>query len=164
MDELQKQNTNQQSTYKSSSEPEGGILDQARGVASQVADNAKRAVGGRLSDRTTKSAMQLSELANVLRQSGRQLEGNLAGPLMERAASRVESLSNTLDTTDIRQVVQQVESFARREPVLFLGGAFAVGLLGARFLRGAAASSSGLESPTAGARLNVSSQPGGLSS
>jgi ElaB/YqjD/DUF883 family membrane-anchored ribosome-binding protein len=164
MDELPQQKNYEQSTYKSSGESDGGILEQARGVASQVADNAKRALGSRLNDRTTKSAMQLSQLADVLRQGGQRLEGNLAGPLMARAAARVESISDALDVNDVRQVVERVESFARREPALFLGGAFAVGLLGARFLRGAAPSSSSLERSPQMARINRPNDAGGLSS
>jgi hypothetical protein len=164
MDELQKQKTDEPSTYKRSSQSDGAILEQARAVTSQVADSAKRAVGRRLNDRTTKSAMQLSQLADVLREGGERLEGNMAGPLMARAASRVESISDALDTTDLRQMVQQVESFARREPALFLGGAFAVGLLGARFLRGAAAGSTAPKPPALGSPINRSNEPGGLAS
>ena len=32
-------------------------------------------------------------------------------------------------------MVTQVEQYARRQPAIFLGGAFALGLLGARFLK-----------------------------
>jgi hypothetical protein len=127
---------------QSERDTEGGLLDQARGIASSVAEQAKSAVGGRLTERTTKSAVELSEVADALRHTSRRLEGNVVGPLIGKAAERVEQISDALDRTDLRQVVRDVENFARREPVLFLGGAFAAGLLGARFLRGAAPSPS----------------------
>ena len=55
-----------------------------------------------------------------------------------RAASRVEGLSDYLQKKSLSDVVGDVERFARRDPVLFLGGALLVGLLGGRFLRSAA--------------------------
>jgi hypothetical protein len=137
------------STRRSQSErdTQGGLLDQARGIASSVAEQAKSAVGGRLTERTTKSAVELSEFADALRHTSRRLEGNVVGPLIGKAAERVEQISDALDHTDLRQVVRNVENFARREPMMFLGGAFAAGLLGARFLRGAAPTPSELVEP-----------------
>jgi hypothetical protein len=131
---------------------EGDLLDQARGIASSVAERAKSAVGSRLTDRTTKSAVELSEFADALRHTSRRLEGNVVGPLISKAAERVEQISDALDHTDLRQVVRNVEDFARREPLVFLGGAFAAGLLGARFLRGAAPSPSDIMEPQREAR------------
>jgi hypothetical protein len=131
---------------------EGGILDQARGIASSVAEQAKSAAGSRLAERTTKSAAELSEFADALRHTGRRLEGNVVAPLIGNVADRVEQISDALDHTDLRQVVRNVEDFARREPLMFLGGAFAAGLLGARFLRGAAPTPSAIMEPSHEAR------------
>jgi len=47
----------------------------------------------------------------------------------------VENWADYVQQTDVRQMADRVESFARREPAIFLGGAFALGLLGARFLK-----------------------------
>jgi len=47
----------------------------------------------------------------------------------------MERVSNYLQRTDVAELVDGVEDFARREPLLFVGGAFALGLLGARFLK-----------------------------
>jgi hypothetical protein len=44
-------------------------------------------------------------------------------------------VSNYLQNTDVSEMVDRTEEFARRRPALFLGGAFALGLLGARFLK-----------------------------
>jgi len=125
----------------------GDLLEQARGVASSVAEQAKSTVGGRLHERTTKSAAELREFADALRHTGRRLEGNMVAPLIGKAAERVERISDALDHTDLRQVVRNVEDFARREPLMFLGGAFTAELFGARFLRGAAPSPSAITEP-----------------
>jgi hypothetical protein len=57
------------------------------------------------------------------------------GDLAEKAANRVERWADYVQNTDSREMANRVENFARREPGLFLGGAFALGLLGARFLK-----------------------------
>lgn len=54
---------------------------------------------------------------------------------VERAANRVEQLADYVQNTSPGEMTDRVEQFARREPALFLGGAFAVGFLGARFLK-----------------------------
>jgi hypothetical protein len=52
-----------------------------------------------------------------------------------RVATQVEGMSSYLQTKGFGDVVDDLESFARREPVLFVGSAFVVGLLGGRFLK-----------------------------
>jgi uncharacterized membrane protein len=156
-----------QSSGAQGSQPEG-MLDQARGMASQVAEQAKSAVGTRLTERTTKSAAELSEFADALRHTSRSLQGNVVAPFIASTADRVERISDALDNTDLRAVVQRVEDFARREPLLFLGGAFAAGVFGARFLRsgGAAAGASSAEigSPSGRIRSTPASEARRLSS
>jgi hypothetical protein len=44
-------------------------------------------------------------------------------------------LSDYLRDKSLTDVVGDVERFARREPVIFVGGAFLIGLLGSRFLK-----------------------------
>lgn len=119
----------------SGTQSQTGILEQARGVASKVADQAKSTVSTRLTERTTKSATELSELADALRNTSRRLDGNVVAPLIERSANQIERVAKALDHADLKQVVQNVESFARREPLLFLGAAFTAGMLAARFLK-----------------------------
>jgi hypothetical protein len=40
-----------------------------------------------------------------------------------------------MERTDARQIIGNVEDAARRQPLLFLGGAFALGLVAARVLK-----------------------------
>jgi hypothetical protein len=54
---------------------------------------------------------------------------------LSSAADQVDRLSHYLRSTDLRQMAEGVERFARRQPAIFIGGAFALGLLGARFLK-----------------------------
>jgi hypothetical protein len=112
----------------------GQIAETAKDTAQRAAGQAKEQVEGTLATQKDRAAEGLGSVAQALRQTGENLEGG-SGTYLNRAADQIERLSGYLGARDIRDLVGQVESFARREPVLFLGGAFALGLLGARFLK-----------------------------
>ncbi|HEY9515791.1 MAG TPA: hypothetical protein VIQ74_08945, partial [Gemmatimonadaceae bacterium] len=57
------------------------------------------------------------------------------GGYVEKAANRVEQLADYVQNTDASEMADRFENFARREPGIFLGGAFTLGLLGARFIK-----------------------------
>jgi hypothetical protein len=52
-----------------------------------------------------------------------------------RAADEIDHWSSRLRNQDLDDALREVEQFARRKPVVFLGVAFGVGLLAARFLK-----------------------------
>jgi hypothetical protein len=52
-----------------------------------------------------------------------------------QAADQVDNLAAFLNNRDVGDLLQEVEGFARRQPAVFVGGAFALGVLGARFLK-----------------------------
>src|SRR5918995_1366175 len=54
------------------------------------------------------------------------------------AADRAEDLARYLRETDVREMIGNVEHFARRQPLLFLGGAFVLGVAASRFIKAAA--------------------------
>jgi hypothetical protein len=79
----------------------------------------------------------------------------MVAQVAEQAAERVERVSGYLREKDIDQLVREAEDFARRQPALFLGGAFALGVLGARFLK-----SSGKQANQGGGQGKQPEQPG----
>ena len=111
---------------------------QAKEVGTNVAAHTKEVLGEQLARRADQSADQLNDVANALRKTSADLEGKPAARYMEKAADQVDRISHYLRDANIRDVRKNVESFARREPLLYLGGAFAIGLLGARFLKSSA--------------------------
>ena len=110
------------------------LTDEARALASQATTSAQSLVKTEVERRTSQGADELSEIARVLHQSGRELEGNMAGPYVRKAAQQIDHLSHYVRTAQPGDVVQSVSRFAKRDPVLFLGGAFALGLLGSRLM------------------------------
>lgn len=57
--------------------------------------------------------------------------------LASTAADQAEALAGYLRENDVRQIIGNVESFARRQPLLFLGGAFVLGMAASRFIKAA---------------------------
>ena len=56
-------------------------------------------------------------------------------PYADQAANQVQRLAKYLHTHEVNQIVDEAEDWARRDPMLALGGAFVLGLLAARFLK-----------------------------
>ena len=52
-----------------------------------------------------------------------------------RAANTIERWSGSLRESDLDDAMREIQRFARRKPAVFLGVAFGVGVLAARFLK-----------------------------
>ena len=123
----------------------GDIADQAKQTVAQATDQAREQVTSRLDDQINRAAEGLGGVAQALRQASQQVQEQNQGAFrqyIDTAADQVERLSGYLRSNDLGQIVGQVEDFARRQPALFLGGAFALGLLGARFIKSSRRSAS----------------------
>jgi hypothetical protein len=104
-----------------------GIVDRVRSAASAQVSTQK--------DRATDT---LGTLAGAVRQSTQSLRDqhqDTVAQFVERAADQVERWSATLRDRDVGQLMTDVQQFARRQPALFIGGAFVGGVLVARFLK-----------------------------
>jgi hypothetical protein len=108
-----------------------------RGVQ-QLAGRAESTARTRLDERKRDTAFTLSSVATTLLQSGAQLRDEqqaVAGEYIERAARQVERAATYLQDVDLGEVVDNVEDFARKRPAVFVGAAFALGIVAARFLK-----------------------------
>lgn len=114
------------------------IVEDAKHVASEVAGQAKQQVSTKIEGQKDKAAQGLSSVATALRQTSESLkEQDQLGvtQYFEGFADQVERLSDYVLSSNVGQLVEEAEGFARREPAIFLGGAFLLGLVGARFLK-----------------------------
>ncbi len=114
------------------------VAQQGERKAGQVADQARQKAKGQLSAQKERAAGCLGSVAQALRQSGQHLKEQnqvQVGQYTEKAAEQVERFSGHLRERDVDQLTGEAEDFARKRPALFLGGAFALGLLGTRFLK-----------------------------
>jgi len=127
-----------QQTVDQAQETAGQVADQAQQKMGEVVGQAKETVTAQATSQKDRAAESLEAVAQALRQAGQELQGREQGTVaqfIDTAAERVERLSGFLQGRDVQQIVGEVERYARRNPALFLGGAFALGLLGARFLK-----------------------------
>jgi len=124
---------------KQAKESTGEIASQAYGVAAEKATSV-------IEEQKSNLAQGLTSVADSIRQMGDNMRGGsseqagIAGTTAkysESVASQVEQFSRYLEKKDLRDVANDIERFARRNPAVFLGGAFALGLLAARFLKSA---------------------------
>ncbi|MBK7215752.1 MAG: hypothetical protein IPH95_01455 [Candidatus Promineofilum sp.] len=116
------------------SETAGVVKEQAKRTVSQVSEQAKTNVSSRMGD----VASELGSVAEAVRQTSEDL-GSQDQPGIarygNRIADQIESVSTYLNDRGVEDVLMDVEGVARRQPALFLGGAFTLGLLVGRFLR-----------------------------
>ena len=86
-------------------------------------------------------ADSMGGMADAVRNTAERLddEGNpTVAENMHRAANGIQRFSNTVRDRDISWLVGEIESFARRQPVVFIGTGVAVGFLLTRFLKSSA--------------------------
>lgn len=114
------------------------LTDHAKESAAGVVDHTKDVLSNQLHTGAERSAGQLGDVANALRRSSQDLDGSPAAQYVNKAADQIERVAGYVRTANIDEIRRTAESFARREPLLFLGGAFALGMIGARFLKSSA--------------------------
>lgn len=126
---------------RKASETAAVVKDQAKRTVSQVTDQAKTNVDSRLGE----VASELGSVAEAVRQTSEDLGGQDQEAIARygnRIADQIEGVSNYLNNRGVEEVLADVEGLARRQPALFLGGAFTLGLLVGRFLRSSSQSMS----------------------
>jgi hypothetical protein len=77
-------------------------------------------------------------VAQAVRATTRELRGQQHGALaeyVERAADQLDRFSDRLENKDVGELYRDAQAMARRRPMMFIGTAFAIGLVGARFFK-----------------------------
>jgi hypothetical protein len=143
-----------------SGESTSEIRDRAHHMAGQVVDKVQEATGRMMGGDEQRAPVMdqaaeqvtsrldmgkdyvvetMTGVAQALRQTGQHLREEGAQPTLatyaDRGAEQVERLGGYLRQRDTGQIVTDLEGFARRQPMVFAGGAFALGMLAVRFLR-----------------------------
>jgi hypothetical protein len=136
--------TNEKSQRTKSEASKNGTDDTAA-LMTTVADRAATVVKGRLTETVDKSVYDLDILGKTLQLASEQLKDNVAAPYVGKVAERVSRLSRFIDEADAKALMKQAQSLGREKPLLFFGGAMALGFAGGRFLRssGSAGASAG---------------------
>ncbi len=114
------------------------LKQQVVGQTKQALQQARDRAGSSLGESKEQLAEQVEGLASAFRRTTEQLrdeERTTVASLTEAVARQADQAANYLRRADIRAVRQDFEQLARRRPALVLGGALALGLVTARFLK-----------------------------
>ena len=107
----------------------------------KVMSKVRESAAAQLSTQKSKATEGLGSVAKAVRQSTQQLRdqqhGTLAG-YVESAADQIERFSERVRDKDVSELLDDAQRLARRQPAVFIGSAFMVGLLGVRFLKSSA--------------------------
>lgn len=134
------QNSGNQIDSQSIKETGGAILETVKDKASTVIDEQK-----------TNLTSGLSSVADSIRKVGDNLRdtedenkiGQMTAQYSDQLAKGIEKVTNYFEKSDLSTISRDVQTFARRQPALFIGGAFVLGILAARFLKSSAPNGNG---------------------
>ncbi len=132
----------------------------AKDLASQATDKAKAVA----SDHKATAADALSDVADALETSSESLRDNDHDAFARyagQAAEQVSQFQASIRDKSVGQLMDEAERFARREPGLFVGGAFLLGIAGARFLKASAGEASQSGASASSGTSTGGSTPGG---
>jgi hypothetical protein len=110
------------------------VVDQARSTLRDARDRA----GSGLTQGRRQAADQLGGIGSAFRLTGEQLRGEdqtRFADLADSVGRRIDQAADYLRNSDGRAIARDVENLARRQPALVFAGAFALGLVAARFLK-----------------------------
>ena len=112
---------------QNSSSGSTGIMDKVRqGATTQLGTQKDKATDG------------IGTVAQAVRQTSEQLRGQQHDTIanyIDQAAQQLEQFSTRLREKDVGELMRDAQQFARQRPAVFVTSAFALGLLGARFLK-----------------------------
>jgi hypothetical protein len=104
------------------------------GIAQKFRDQANARLSSQ-KDRVLEGVGGVTEAIRQTTQSLRDRQHDTVARYVEQVASQVDRVTQTLRQKDVGELLDDAQRLARRQPALFVGSAFAIGLLGARFLK-----------------------------
>jgi hypothetical protein len=111
---------------------------QTDGHSGGIVNRVKESATAQLTNQKDRGTDALGSVAQAVRSSTQRLRDEqhdtIAG-YVDKAADQIESWSRRLKEKDIDELMTDVQRLARRQPAVFIGSAFALGLVGARFLK-----------------------------
>src|SRR3954454_8550106 len=120
------------------------VRNKAQDTASTLVDQAQQVASTQVNSQMTRAASMLDSVAQSIHSSSssmREQQPQIA-TVADQAAQRVEQVSDYLRQHDFQDVISEVEGYARREPLIFLGASFAIGFVAARFMKASSPSRS----------------------
>lgn len=121
-----------------------GVTRAAKDSASQLgeaaldmANTAKDKVQAQVRQRKSIGADYIASLAQATGRAANEFEADVpqAAHYIRQASEQIQNVADTVRERDVRELVGEVQGFARRQPTLFFGGAVVLGFAALRFLK-----------------------------
>jgi hypothetical protein len=133
--------TNQETT-----KPNGSATRQGSGQPGDETNGAtllggiQQKVTSRVDQQKNRAADGLGGIADVFRNAGNELrnENESLAQYVDMASDQLRKFADTIRQRGVADMMDDVNRFARRNPAVFIGGAFLVGIGLARFLKASA--------------------------
>lgn len=116
------------------SETGGRLKQHMKDVAADAREKGKSMID-RQKEQVSQTLRHVSEALHKASEKLTEENDPTVANVTETLSERVERFAEYVDGMELSEVVDRVESFARRQPHLFLGGMFLLGLAAARFLK-----------------------------
>jgi hypothetical protein len=103
-----------------------------------IIDRVKDSATGQLASQKDRGVDAIGSVAQAIRSSTQKLRDDkhdIIATYLDKAAEEIENWSHRVREKDVDELIGDVQRLARRQPAVFIGSAFAVGLVGARFLK-----------------------------
>ena len=114
------------------------VLSQTKQTATEAFGKAKESVVSQLDGQIDRATDSLGGLTEALRQTGQQFKDQsipFVPDYAEQFAGQLDKVSEYLKQNDVNRLAADAEEFARKNPALFIGGAFLLGIGIARFIK-----------------------------
>jgi hypothetical protein len=103
-----------------------------------IVNRVKESASAQLTSQKDRGIDAIGSVTQAVRSTTQKLRDDkhetIAG-YVDKAADQIENWSRQLRDKDVDELLSDVQMLARRQPAVFIGSAFAIGLLGARFLK-----------------------------
>jgi ElaB/YqjD/DUF883 family membrane-anchored ribosome-binding protein len=119
-------------------EDTGGAAGELRSDAQQLTSKAANRIHSEVDARKGNAADQAKSVSNAIQTAAGQLDESAPTWLksaFQQGADQIQRFAETIEQKDSRQIVNEVQNFARERPALFLGACAAAGFAAARIFK-----------------------------
>jgi hypothetical protein len=125
------------------SKPNGAANGHAKDVSTTagVLGTIQQKVTSRVDEQKNRAAAGLGGIADVIGNAGAELrmENEALASYVDAASNQMRRFADHIRERGVVDMLDDVNQFARRNPAVFIGGAFLIGIGVARFLKASAA-------------------------
>lgn len=113
---------------------------QLQDAALDIANSAKDKVEAAVTQRKSLGADYIGSIAQATGRAAHEFDSELpqAAHYIRQASEQIQGVADTVRERDLRELVGDVQDFARRQPTIFFGGAVVLGFAALRFLKSTA--------------------------